>query len=131
MPTANSRSLDPLADTQHEVDTRDATRFGCQKRHWLQIIVRPSFICCNVRVRDISANGVGFFCHQAIEPGTSIAILWDYGPMQGRCILRARVARLGPGRDGGWLIGCAFNDRLQPAALNAFLRYERNACEAD
>jgi hypothetical protein len=120
MPVTN-----PLAKTEHFIETREAVRFGCPRRNWLQVIVRPSFTAYEVRVRNISAKGAALVCDRPIEPGARVAILWDYGPIRARRIVRARVIRVSPCREGDWLVGCVFDKWLQSADVEAFLRNDR------
>ena len=70
-------------------------------------MVRPQFAGVVAVVRDISAKGAGLLCDAPIEPGSALAVLWDYGPPHQWRTLRATVARLSPRRHGGWIIGCA------------------------
>jgi hypothetical protein len=125
------RLIHAMADTQYDIDTREAPRYGCPRRPVIRLTVRPSFAAIAAGVRDISTKGVGLLCEGPIEPGSSLAVLWDYGPPHSWRTLRAHVARTAPRRRGGWLVGCLFDERLEPDDLEAFLRHDHEPAEPD
>jgi PilZ domain len=115
-----ARAVGPLAETQYDLDTREVPRFGCQQRPMIKIMVRPSFRAADAAVRDISVKGIGLVCAGPIPPGSCLAVLWDFGRPDTWRTLRARVARTTPCPRGGWIIGCAFEQRLAPTDIEAF-----------
>jgi hypothetical protein len=127
---ARFREIGPLAETQYDLDTREAPRFGCPVRPALRVMVRPSFLPITVIVNDISCKGAGLLCESHIEPGACLAAFWKYGPPHRWRTLRLKVVRLAPRRDGGWIAGCVFAEHLQPGELEAFLCYRQQPSEA-
>jgi PilZ domain len=119
-PSARIEGL--LPETQYDIDVREAPRFGCPLRSQLRVIIRPSFLPVTVTVNDVSAKGIGLLCEAHIELGACLAIFWKFGGAQRWRTVRARVVRLAPRRDGGWVAGCVFQDPLQNADLEALLR---------
>jgi hypothetical protein len=117
-----SRIVGLLPETQYDLDVREAPRFGCPVLARLRVIVRPSFVPVTMTVKDISAKGIGFLYDLHIEPGARLAIFWRFGGAQRWRTLCARVVRLAPRPDGGWLVGCMFQERLQDADLEVLLR---------
>jgi len=118
-----ARILGLLPETRNDVDLREAPRFDCPVRPRLRIMIRPSFLPITVAVSDISFKGVGLLCESHIEPGSCLALLWKYGSADRWRTIRARVVRVAPRRDGGWVVGCVFAEHLHPADMGAFLRY--------
>ena len=111
-----------LAETQLELDIREAPRFRCPTQPTLRIMIRPSLIPVNVKVNDISAKGIGLVCEKHLECGACLAVLWKYGKAERWRTLRARVVRLSARRDGNWVAGCVFAEPLHPDDMEAFLR---------
>jgi hypothetical protein len=91
----------------------------------LQAVVRPSFAPVTVIVDDVSTKGIGLFCDEPLEPGVRIAVLWICGQQQHWQTIRARVTRAAPCDKGGWVIGCVFDEHLQPGDVLALVGYER------
>lgn len=118
----SARTVGLLAETQLELDIREAPRFRSQTQPTLRIMIRPSFIPVNVKVHDISAKGVGLVSEKHLESGACLALLWKYGTADRWRTLRARVVRLSPRRDGNWVAGCVFAEPLLPNDMEAFLR---------
>jgi hypothetical protein len=118
----SARIVGLLPETQYDIDIRVAPRFGCPVRSRLRVIIRPSFLPVTVTVNDVAAKGIGLLCESHIEQGASLAIFWKFGGAQRWRIIRARVVRLAPRRDGGWIVGCVFQDQLQHSEVEALLR---------
>jgi hypothetical protein len=118
-----ARLPDLLPKTKSDIDIREAARFSGPARPKLRVMIRPSFLPVTVAVSDISTKGVGLLCESHIEPGSCLALLWKYGSVDRWRTLRVRVVRLTPRRDGGWVAGCVFGEQLQPADMEAFLKY--------
>jgi hypothetical protein len=106
-------------------ERREAERFACRHSPLLQAVVRPSFAPVTVIVDDVSTKGIGLFCDEPIEPGVRIAVLWMCGQQQQWQTIRARVTRAAPCHKGGWVIGCVFDEHLQPGDVLALVGYER------
>jgi hypothetical protein len=121
---STTRVANPIAETNPDLDIREVPRAACLLRPSLRVMVRPSFLPLTVLVQDISSKGVGLLCESHMPPGTELAILWMYGPPEEWRTLRAKVVRLSPRRDGGWVAGCVFAARLFPGELETFLRYQ-------
>jgi hypothetical protein len=117
--------IGPAAPTQPQVDLREAPRHCCPDRHELRVAVRPTFLPMTVLVKDISTKGIGLLVESHIAPGACLAIPWMYGPPERWRTVRATVVRLAPRRDGGWVAGCVFVERLEPRDIEAFLKHER------
>jgi hypothetical protein len=115
-----ARAVGPLVETQVELDMREAPRISCTNRPIVKVMVRPSFAPADAAVRDISTKGIGLLCASPIQAGSCLAVLWDFGTPDTWRTLRARVARSTRCPRGGWVVGCAFEQRLQPADLQAF-----------
>ncbi len=122
MRNPSSRIVGLLPETQYDIDVREAPRFGCPMRSPVRVIIRPSFLPLTVAVNDVSAKGIGLLCDTYIEPGASLAIFWKFGGARRWRTIRARVVRLAPRRDGGWVAGCVFHEQLQHTDMEALLR---------
>ncbi len=122
MPEQAARLIGPLAETQYDLETREVPRINCQGRPMLKVMVRPSFMTVPAAVRDLSVKGIGLLCAGPIQPGSRLAVLWDFGPPEAWRTLQARVARTTPCPRGGWVVGCTFDQRLQPADLESYLQ---------
>jgi hypothetical protein len=118
----SARIVGLLPETHHHIDVREAQRFGCPARSRLRVIIRPSFLPVTVTVKDVSAKGIGLLCESYIARGAALAIFWKFGGAQHWRTIRATVVRLAPRRDGGWIVGCVFQDRLQHSEVEALLR---------
>lgn len=106
-------------------ERRAAVRLACPHAPLLQAVVRPNFAPVMVLVDDVSTKGVGLLCDEPLEPGVRIAVLWMCGPQQGWRTVRARVIRVAPGLRGGWVVGCVFDEHLQPGDVVALVHHER------
>jgi hypothetical protein len=98
----------------------------------LRIIIRPRLTTFNVGVHAISTTQVDLVAHAAIEPGTTIAIRWDYGPHQCWRTVLAVVAGAVPSNGGRWIVTCVFNKPLHAADVEALQKGDRRpdwACE--
>src|SRR5262249_46674425 len=111
-----------LPETQYELDIREAHRFACALKPRVRVMVRPSFLPVDMIVNDISTKGVGLLCEAPVELGSSLALLWQYGDAENWSTVRARVVRLSPRRDGGWVAGCVFERQLRNTQLTEFLK---------
>ena len=120
----------PLAQTQCDIDLREVPRYGCPDRPGVRVSVRPNFVPTTVVVKDISTKGVGLLIDSYLAPGSCLALPWMYGPPERWRTLRANVVRLSPRRDGGWVAGCVFQERLEPCDIEAFLKHQRRPLAA-
>jgi hypothetical protein len=107
-----------------ESERRAAVRYACPHAPLLQAVVRPSFAAVTVLVDDVSTTGVGLFCDEPLEVGVRIAVLWRCGPQECWRTVRARVVRVAPGPQGGWIVGCVFDEPLQPGDVVALVRQQ-------
>jgi hypothetical protein len=125
------RKVDPLADTHYDVDTREVPRLDCPPRQKLRIAVRPNFVPITVVVKDISAKGIGLLVEGHLPVGACLALPWLFGPPDRWRTLRVKVVRLSARRDGGWVAGCVFEQRLDQCDVEAFLEHQRVAITAE
>jgi hypothetical protein len=121
--------FDMLARTCQEIDLRAAQRIPCLGEHIARATVEAQFRPIAFVVRDISVKGIGLVGEHPVEPGTQIAILWDFGDPTSWRTLRARVARLTPRRGGGWVVGCEFAQPLSAEELEEFVQFDHYAAD--
>lgn len=74
-------------------------------------------------VRDLSVGGVGVLLARRFEIGTELSIEFAAGPDAPPRRLTARVVRVVPERNGHWVHGCAFPQRLSEDELASLLKY--------
>jgi serine/threonine protein kinase len=74
-------------------------------------------------IRDVSNGGVGVLLARRFEPGTELSIEFSAGPGMDPRRLSARVVRVVAERDGHWLHGCAFPEKLTDDALEELLKF--------
>ena len=75
-----------------------------------------------VRVRDISATGIGMIGNRAFDIGRLVKIELQSADGARSCTLSACVVRSVPQTDGCWLIGAAFTEKLADEELQQLLR---------
>jgi PilZ domain len=124
MVTDSPRLERVLPKTLGDTDIREEPRAACPMRPALRIMIRPSFLPITVVVQDISSKGIGLLCDSHLALDACLAILWMYGPPNEWRTVQARVVRLSPRRDGGWVAGCVFAERLRPGEMESFLRFQ-------
>lgn len=73
------------------------------------------------RIRDVSAHGVGLLLSRCLYEG-SVFELTLQNPAKGfaRTVL-AKVVRVAKAEGGGWVVGCAFLEKLADLELAAML----------
>ena len=134
MRNSSPRIVGLLPETQYDIDVREVPRFGCPERSRLRVIIRPSFLPITVAVYDVSAKGIGLLSEMHVEPGAVLAIFWNFGGASRWRTIRARAVRLTARPDGGWIVGCIFQDQVQQTDVEALLRAaldnERESAEA-
>jgi hypothetical protein len=70
---------------------------------------------------NLSESGIGLNMGHALEPGTALLIRLRGSSHNGTVALPARVVHASPELDGSWRVGCAFEARLSPEALDSLL----------
>ncbi len=107
------------------VDRRAHLRYPCPHRPPVELAVCPRFHSNWVEVHDISYDGIGFLCPEAIHKGTPV--LFRLEPH--RKGTRAEVVHVTRVLNGdGWHIGCAFAEPLMAEELVAYLPPPVNVC---
>jgi serine/threonine protein kinase len=74
-------------------------------------------------IRDLSVGGVGVLLARRFELGTELSIELSAGPDAPPRRLVARVVRIVPEKNGHWVHGCAFSQRLREDELNTLLKF--------
>jgi serine/threonine protein kinase len=74
-------------------------------------------------IRDVSLGGAGVLLARRFEPGTELSIEFSAGPDAPPRRLAAKVVRVVPERNGHWVHGCAFTQRLSEDELDGLLKY--------
>jgi PAS domain S-box-containing protein len=86
--------------------------------HSIPIVTGTS---CLATVRDISVAGIGLLCDWKFEVGTWLLV--ESLALGSRCLAppTLRVVHTRKHQNGTWLIGCAFRDPINEAALQSLL----------
>jgi PilZ domain len=98
-------------------ERRRQVRHICDPRPFLQLLVRPSFICRRAFVHNASEGGLGLVLQHPLEPGSVVALQLRRALHGVSRILSARVVHATPFPGGGWLIGCQLSSPLPPNEL--------------
>lgn len=75
-----------------------------------------------IQVRDISATGIGLYCQRSFDIGRLLRVDLPSARSTTSRSLEICVVRAVPQRDGTWLIGGAFTQKLSEAELQSLLR---------
>jgi hypothetical protein len=89
----------------------------------IAVAARPAFRPIWGRIMRLSAARLELLCGLALQPGTRLALQWDYGPPR---LWRTVLARVEAAR--GLLARCALEGPLAPGEGRAFLAVCR-ACD--
>ena len=120
-----TRRIGPLAETLSEIDFREVPRTVCPVPVPVRVVVRPSFVPTTLAIRDISTKGLSLLARGPAQPlpaGAGLALFWKYGPPERWRTIRLDVIWQAARPDGGWVVGCAFAERLADADVAAFLQ---------
>lgn len=112
-------NFDPFQRMQ---ERRISVRYPCE----LEAVCRPSAghpdgQSCPAKVRNISAGGLSLLLAQHFDPGTLLDVVLEKDQDDVPRIFPTRVVQAMPLRFGGWMLRCAFADRLSEAAFRALL----------
>lgn len=104
----------PLADQPALAQRRASVRF--YSRQAISAAVNKRW---NVRVRDVSATGIGLICGQSIGVNLVGEVELHLPDQSDSLSLPIRVAHVTDLRNGTWLVGCAFGRLLREDELSA------------
>ncbi len=104
-------------------DRRGDRRIVLRRRVIVPLAVPPGDNPTPAVVFDISSKGIGLLAIVALEVGTPVALVWEFGPRRYHRNLSATVVHASRGRDGAWRVGCIFDSPLEPSEVRAFLRH--------
>jgi hypothetical protein len=74
-----------------------------------------------VRVRDISATGIGILCERVFDAGRLLKVELQSPDGSTACTLSVCVVRAVQQPDGSWLVGAAFTEPLAESELRRLL----------
>lgn len=106
----------PSAETSDlHIEQRVEPRYHCPRLARVSPRKGPKTFSRLSLVRNISANGMGLFLTQALEPGTLVDV-----ELRSRLIV-TRVAQVVhcSKDEGGWLVGCTLDNPLSGPELQA------------
>jgi len=102
-------------------ELRTFVRHACTHKPLVRVLAKPSFVCLQARVSDVSAGGIALVYHRRLKPGTDLAIHLELEPPELCRNLVARVVHAIPLARGKWRMGCKFNGWLSEEELTALL----------
>ena len=100
---------------------RAGTRYPCDLRPLVPLMIRPTYGSLRALVRDVSLAGIGLMLDRPLEPGSLLAIhlgAWRAGQSG---VLLAEVVHATAQGNGEWLIGCKLSRSLGDHELESFL----------
>jgi len=117
MSNENARAPGPAADTA-EADRRRAPRFAANRIATCSPLAERETVL-PVRVRDVSANGLGLLSSRRFERGTILLLqIQDDGDSNPPLII-GRVVHVSAQADGTWLVGCALTRAFAQSDVRA------------
>jgi PilZ domain len=113
-------SAEPESGTD-VADLREFARHACTHKPLVRVLAKPSFVCLQARVSDVSTTGIALIYHRRLKPGTDLAIQLEHEQPELCRILVAKVVHAIPLARGKWRMGCKFNGWLTDDELTALL----------
>ncbi len=109
------------------VEKRSSRRYSSEPQTTISLLVRPTFLSLNARVRDASTTGLGLILDRRLEKGTILHVQLP-GQRHRRlssALLSACVVHATPQADGTWLLGCKLSALLKEDELKTLLEFGR------
>jgi hypothetical protein len=111
----------PPAESAEAAELREFIRHACTHNPLVRVLAKPSFVCTQARLIDVSTSGLALTYQRRIKPGTELVIqLEDEKLVLSRNLLASVVHAIPLGR-GKWRMGCKFNGWLTDGELAAML----------
>ncbi len=107
--------------TGEAAELRAFVRHACTHKPLVRVLAKPTFICLQARVLDVSTGGIALVYHRRLKPGTDLAIELEHVEPELCRIMVARVVHAIPLARGQWRMGCKFNGWLTNEELSALL----------
>jgi hypothetical protein len=107
-----------------QADRRGAQRCPCNLQPFWRFIGYDHCAEAPLRVRDISATGIGLQVKQPLKPGTALVINLQTRQQQLSRPLAVRVMHATLLADGDWLLGCQFVRRLSDQDMQELVEEE-------
>jgi len=105
--------------TTEAAELRAFARHVCTHKPLVRVLAKPSFVCLEARVSDVSTSGIALIYHRRLKPGTDLAIQLTHEEPELCRNLVARVVNAIPLARGRWRMGCKFNGWLTEDELTA------------
>jgi hypothetical protein len=110
----------PAADLA-AIERRAAARHTCPLAVPCRVAGAPREESWMTRVRDLSELGIGLVLAYPLAPGTSLTVELPFPEEAEPRLLGVCVVHSTPRDEGGYAIGCVFEDRLRRNDLKALL----------
>jgi hypothetical protein len=107
--------------TGEAAELRAFVRHACTHKPLVRVLTKPSFVCLEARVNDVSAGGIALIYHRRLKPGTDLAIQLEHEQPELCRIMVARIIYAIPLARGQWRMGCQFKGWLTNEEMAALL----------
>jgi hypothetical protein len=102
-------------------ERRGAMRHCCPLEVACRVTGAPREESWMARVRDLSEMGIGLVLAYPLKPGTSLTLGVQFPDEKEPRLLGVCVVHSTPRDEGGFAVGCVFEDRLRRKDLRALL----------
>jgi hypothetical protein len=103
------------------IERRAALRQCCPLEVPCRVTGAPREESWRARVRDLSELGIGLVLAYPLGPGTSLTLEVPFPEEEEPRLLGVCVVHSTPRDEGGYAVGCVFEDRLRRKDLRALL----------
>jgi hypothetical protein len=111
----------PPEESAEAAELREFVRHACTHKSVVRVLARPSFVCLQARLIDVSTGGLALTYQRRLKPGTELAIQLENEKAELSRNLLARVMHAIPLGRGKWRMGCKLNGWLSESELAAML----------